>query len=239
MAKIKGWIFDGYLVSGGVSLWIIDESGRMQTAFDPWQPRLFVKPSPRLASFLSRQKTPLTTRRTERKEFYTLKSIPVLEIRVHDPLLYNRFVMELEAMEGLELYNCDLHLIQAWHYERKHFPLAKGIFETDPHGVLTRFELRDSPWDIDYELPPLRYLRMGLEGRTTDPNHSGVLPLSLKLGNSPQETTSYVLETMDPKEQIEALNRHIAEFDPDVILSDWGDSYIFPRLTLLAQKVNV
>ena len=94
----------------------------------------------------------------------------------------------------------------------------------------------DSPWAIDYEVPPLRYVRLGLEGRTTDPNHGQILPLSLKLGNSPSEATSYVLESSDPREMIDTLNRHLAEIDPDVILSDWGDSYLFPRLTLLPRE---
>src|SRR5437016_7656052 len=182
MPTITGWIFDGYPVRQGISVWIIDQDGRMHVALDRWQPRLFVGDSPRLSRFLARNRIPMTTGRTERRDFYTLASVPVVEIRVHNPLAYNRFVAQLEAIEGLTLYNCDLHLVQTWHYERDHFPLAKGTFVIEEKkgddGVglprLLSWEITDSPWDIDYALPPLRYLRMGLEGRTTDPNHAGV-----------------------------------------------------------------
>src|SRR5476651_39958 len=101
MAKIQGWIFDGYLVAGGISLWIIDESGRMHTALDPWQPRLFAGLSPQLSRFLARSKIPVITRRTERKDFYTLAPVSVLEIRVWNPLQYGGLVIQLEAIEGL------------------------------------------------------------------------------------------------------------------------------------------
>jgi len=239
MQQIKGWIFDGYPVSDGISLWIIDEDGRMHTVRDRWQPRLFAAPCPLLTRFLSRNKIQITTTRTERRDFYSLSTVPVIDIRVHNPLEYNLFVAQLEAIEGLNLFNCDLHLVQTWHYERRHFPLAKGIFRVDTDENLLDYTINDSPWAMDYELPPLRYVRIGLEGRTTDPNHSGTLPLCLKLGNSPQEQTSYVLENLNPQEQIETLNRHIAQYDPDVILSDWGDSYVLPRLTLLSQRAGV
>jgi DNA polymerase elongation subunit (family B) len=239
MPTLHGWIFDAYLIPEGVALWVIDERGRMHQRVDGWQPRLFVGPSPLLDKHLAQNRVPVTTRMTCRKDLFSGTSLAVVEIRVRNPLQYNRFVAGLEAIEGLRLFNCDIHLVQAYHYERGHFPLAKCRFESDESGRLTHYELQDSPWDLDYTLPPLRYARLGLDHRTTDPNHGRTLPLRLTLGDNPQVDTTYVLESPEPHELLETLNRHIAQYDPDVILSEWGDSYLFPRLTLLSQKAGV
>lgn len=238
MKTLKGWIFDAYLVSEGVGVWIVDELDQMHAVLDVWQPRLYVLPSPLLDSFLKKNRVAVECRMVRRNDFYTGRSMDVVEIRVN-PLEHERFLRALEAVRGLSLFNCDIHLVQAWHFERKHFPLAKGVFHVDDAGRLISWEILDSPWDLDYELPPLRYLRIGLDGRRSDPNHGGILPLSLKLGNSDTEAVSYVLDTLEPCELLEALNRHVAEWDPDVILTEWGDSYLFPRLLQLSQQAGV
>src|SRR5581483_11635704 len=43
----------------------------------------------------------------------------------------------------------------------------------------------------------------------------------------------------DRSELLEPLNRHVQQWDPDVILSDWGDSYIFPLLTLVSRQSKI
>ena len=133
MAVLKGWIFDAYLVPQGISLWVIDESGRMHTFLDPWRPRLFVSPSPLLSRLLASCRVAVTTRLTSGKDFFTLAEFPVVEIRVHNPLLYDALVARLEAVPGLGLFNCDIHLVQAYHYERGHLPV-KGCSKPMPPG---------------------------------------------------------------------------------------------------------
>ncbi len=235
---IAGWIFDAYLIPVGISLWVMDADGQMHMFHDAWRPRLFALPSFPLTRFLAQSPISISTQMIERKEFFSERSVQVLEIRVHNPLEYNKLNIGLQAIAGIELFNCDIHLVQAYHYERGHFPLAKGVFQSDAAGWLTSFELQDSPWNLDYDAPPLRYARLGLEGRTGDPNHGRTLPLRLTLGNSPT-ATSYVFENQEPGEMLETLNRHIAEWDPDVIVSEWGDSYLLPRLSLLSQQTGV
>ena len=39
MPRISGWIFDAYPLTSGMSLWILDEQGRMHALRDPWQDR--------------------------------------------------------------------------------------------------------------------------------------------------------------------------------------------------------
>jgi DNA polymerase-2 len=236
--RIKGWIFDAYLTGEGISLWILDSRGKMHALLDPWQPRLFAREGPKLSRFLAHNRIPITQRSTVREEFFTREKVPVREIRVCNPLRYNDFVAKIQEVENLELFNCDIHPIQAYHYERGHFPLAKGEFEADADGVLRDWTLHDSPWDLDYEWPPLRFAYLSLD-HDNDPNHSRKGSLVLTLGDTPGVGTSYVLEETDPAGLIETLNRHIQMWDPDVILSDWGDSFILPRLQMLSKQCGV
>jgi DNA polymerase-2 len=236
--RIQGWIFDAYLISEGVSLWVLDEGGVMHALVDPWQPRLFAKEGVKLARFLFRNRIPITERVTERTDFFTYQKITVREIRVTNPLLYNDFVNRIQEVENLDLFNCDIHPVQAYHYERRHFPLAFGEFEADSSGTLRSFLLHDSPWELDYAWPPLRFAYLSLD-QSGDPNHSKRGSLVLTLGDKPGVGTSYLLEETDPAGLLETLNRHIRMWDPDVILSDWGDSFIIPRLLMLSAKCGV
>ena len=50
--------------------------------------------------------------------------------------------------------------------------------------------------------------------------------------------TAHELEG-DEREQLESLARRIAEWDPDVLTTDWGDSFLLPRLDALSRDCGV
>jgi DNA polymerase elongation subunit (family B) len=235
---ISGWIFDAYPVAQGISLWVLDEHGRMHTFLDRWQPRLFVQDEPRLSRFLSKTRIAIDQRLVERRDFFTHQPRRVREIRVRNPLQYNDLVNGLQEIENLELFNCDIHPVQSYHYERGHFPLGRCEFEADAAGVLRAWELKDSPWAIDYDWPPLRFACLTLD-HAADPNHARKGGLVLTLGARPDKDSSYLLEETEPGEVITTLNQQIAAWDPDVILSDWGDSYILPRLRQMSAQSGI
>jgi DNA polymerase elongation subunit (family B) len=235
---ISGWIFDAYPVREGIALWLIDREGRSHVALDDWRPRLFARDGALLNNFLARNRIAIRIQPVVRTDFFTHQPLAVREIRLENPLEYDDFVARIQEVENLDLYNCDIHPVQAYHYERGHFPLAKGEYEVDADGKLQEWRLNDSPWDLDYELPPLRFAYLSLD-HNDDPNHARRGAIVLTLGDKPGVGTSYQLEADDPAELIGGLNRHIAGWDPDVILSGWGDSFILPRLRMLSAKCGV
>src|SRR5262245_31961117 len=121
--RIEGWIFDAYPVREGVSLWLIDRDGRSHVALDDWRPRLFARDGSLLRDFLARNRIPIRTQPTVRKDFFTRQPLTVQEIRLENPLEYEDFVARIQEVENLDLYNCDIHQVQTYHYERQHFPL--------------------------------------------------------------------------------------------------------------------
>ncbi len=48
-----------------------------------------------------------------------------------------------------------------------------------------------------------------------------------------------VLDGDDPAETIRSLNRLLQRYDPDVLLSEWGDPVLLPRLQVLAARTGI
>src|ERR1017187_8221263 len=142
--KIRGWIFDAYPLASGMSLWVLDEEGRMHALRDAWEPRFFVSAGPSFPASIRRYPIPTRCTLAERKDFFTQHVVPVWEVRVGNPLKYMSLVDTLMHRPDIELFNCDIKIVQAYHYERRHFPLAYGIFECDEHQAIKGWELRHS-----------------------------------------------------------------------------------------------
>jgi len=51
--------------------------------------------------------------------------------------------------------------------------------------------------------------------------------------------TTYALEQENPVDMLEALNWHLHRCDPDILLTEYGDSSLMPALTVLSQRHKV
>jgi len=236
--KTEGWVFDAYPEREGMRIWIAGRDGRRHSVIDPWRPAFHLAGTTAqlksAARILASLNYPTDTGWVEKQELFSGRMLTVLEVRV--PVLERDALVKRLAGLQLPLYDADMHLVQAYHYERGHFPLALCLFEIED-GRLTAFELRDDPWAVDYELPVLSTMHLALSGSEIcgrlDPNHAvrGRLVLTM-------EGRAYELEG-GIDEQLESLVRRLREWDPDVITTEWGDSVLLPQLDQLAQEHRV
>jgi DNA polymerase elongation subunit (family B) len=230
-----GWIFDAYPVFEGMRMWAILVDGRRANFVDSWRAPFIVEGTSwgRARPLLAGVRAPLSIVPCEGADLYSEMSRPGWEVRVPPPL-HGPLVKKLKRA-GVVLYNADFHLVQHYHYERGHFPLAFGAFHFDGDRLIN-FSLKDDPWSTDFSLPPLRFLHVALTGSefsgTVNPNHASRGGLVLR-----HEGLTHVLEG-DPTQQLETLDRRIREWDPDVLTTDWGDSYLIPHLLEWARRVN-
>jgi hypothetical protein len=166
MEKTEGWIFDAYPEGSGMCVWIVERGGRRRSVLDVWQPAFHVAGAPAqlksAARVLASLKFPTQTRWVDKQELFSGKTLSVWEVRV-PALERDALVRRLAGME-IPLYDADMHLVQAYHYERGHFPLALCEFEIED-GRLISHELRDDPWAVDYEIPPLTTMHLALGAR--------------------------------------------------------------------------
>ncbi|MBL0057926.1 MAG: hypothetical protein IPP35_02140 [Elusimicrobia bacterium] len=230
-----GWIFDAYPVFEGMRVWAILADGRRVSFVDAWRAPFIVEGTSwaRARPLLAEVRAPLSIAPQEGTDLYCEIRRPGWEVRVPPPL-HGALVKKLKRA-GVLLYNADFHPVQHYHYERGHFPLAFGTFEFGA-GRLNRFFLQDDPWSTDYSIPPLRFLHLALAGSefsgAVDPNHASRGGLVLQ-----HEGITHVLEG-DPALQLESLERRLEEWDPDVLTTDWGDSYLVPHLLTWAQRAG-
>jgi DNA polymerase elongation subunit (family B) len=201
---------------------------------------------------------------TRRMDIWEARELVVLEITVHHPTQFaalTRFASRFDP--GLRLYNSDLMLAPMYCWEKNVFPLAKVEVETGagcwvlgagagknpvpraqypvprtsnsepriPNPEILAIESRDDEWAIDFELPPLQIMRARLEGLgRVDPRHGRRGKLEVAVDDD-------WLELDDALEPVaRGFERMLRAHDPDLIVSEWGDSTLFPGLLEQARR---
>ena len=225
-------LFDVYPTSGGMAVWLIGDDGARRRLVHPWTPRLYYSGSHQVLrhaqALLDGIRAAITTRVTTRCDLLR-GEIEVVEVTVADPMAFSRVVDRLAHLDGLTFYNCDIALPQMYLYEHQLFPLGRCAVETTPEGAIRTIAPLESPWEQEYTPPQLVVLRLRLDGDPANPNHGRRAALHVGVDD---ESSALVGET--PGELLDALDRWIHRYDPDIVLTEWGDSFLFPRLRRLA-----
>jgi DNA polymerase II len=231
----QGRLLDLYAHGDSMVLWFRLESGKLLRLIDSFSYRFYAQGPKPVLQALVKKLAPYIRRTdwTRRTEFWSGEVIPVLEITLSF-LEKQPEVLRLigDGWEGLIFYNCDLAIPHYYGWEKGLFPLCACEIEWD-RTALQRITVLDSPWDPDVFLPDFKILEIEMTGHPQIP---------LDRGNSLQGTcegVSFDLEASNINELLEKLNRLVAEFDPDIILSRHGDARIFPFLWQSALKAKI
>ena len=133
----------------------------------------------------------------------------------------------------LQLYNSDLMVASLYCWEKRIFPLAYVEVEADDEGRILAMECRDDEWKLDYEMPPLKIMQIRLAGVSRiDPAHGQRPALEIEVDGTCWELD----ETGEPPAM--GFAHLLKREDPDVILSEWGDSTILPLLRQQAERLK-
>src|SRR2546422_1588239 len=229
-------------------VWIIDAQGRAHRLRYRYAPTGYAAGGRNALEAarqaLARLRTPVTLTPTVRRELMSGAQIPVIAVAVHNPLAFPAAARLLARVPGLTLYNCDILTVRLFFYETGLFPLARCAV-TCAGDAAREIALTSRPEDLEYALPPLTVLRLHLEspgGHSDDPddlptaNPSHGRPGRLEAG---VDGETVVLDGDDPAETIRSLNRLLQRYDPDVLLSEWGDPVLLPRLQVLATRTGI
>ncbi len=231
----RGWLFDLYPDEQGMRLWFLRQDGGAVSLWEPYVPTFYMRgtrsATDRALSRLRRFRIEATT--VERIEFLTGEPVQVLEVRVMDLLQYSRAVSSAGAEEGIELFTCDIPISQRFAYDRGVFPMAFCAWE-ESDGRLRAIEMKDDPRALDYPLPPLSVLELKLEGEAVNPRHGWRGRLEVT-----HDGETRLLEGHDPPMLLETLAGILRKADPDVILTQWGDSWLLPTLDRLEQRFRI
>jgi DNA polymerase family B len=232
-----GWLFDVYPARTTMVVWLYQNDGTLLRLEDPFRPRLYARGRladlRRLARLTLRLRLCRRCALTTRRDFWSEARVPVLALEVIDYRLLPELRRRLPAFEPhLTFYQCDLPLAQYYLYCRQLF--AFGQCEVVHEGPrITSIRALESSDERHYPIPSLRILALRL---AQDP----LIPLAR--GNRLVVTVdglSYDLTTHHPIDCVETLNGFLRRHDPDLILSDHGDTAIVPQLLQLARRHGI
>ncbi|WP_133174674.1 DNA polymerase domain-containing protein [Candidatus Methylomirabilis limnetica] len=236
MRTQKGWLFDLYPSRDGMVLWLKTEQECLRLVDTYWASFYLAGPDAALkacVSYMLRQRLPITTEWTERRELLSNRFIPVLKVSTSRLDRFSAFVqLAYRFNPELTFYNCDILLPQRYLYETGLFPLAQCELTYDESLRLKEIQLLDSPWAVNYPIPPLRFLQLRME-HEANPSHARTTRLIASV-----DDREFVFEA-EGAELLRSLNSLLQKYDPDVILSRYGDSYILPRLRRMADTCGI
>ena len=162
----------------------------------------------------------------------------VLEVEVGTELEAQTLARQIFRRGGYSkyrLYDVDVPSTQMYLYHKNIFPLA--FVEVGRVHDRIDWVLHDSREQIDYKLPPLRTLRLKVAtkkiGRVSG-FEDELDSITLQAGS---DVT--VLDSGSESDKLMQLVDVFREVDPDVVLTEGGDSFIFPYLTRRAQHRGI
>jgi DNA polymerase elongation subunit (family B) len=256
---INGWILDLYPCPAGMTLWLIPQDGNrprlrlidrtFRACFYVHGPEVRLR---RLARTLA-ARAHVTCAFTEKTNVWDGQALVVLQVNVLHPTQFAALARLVHRCDpGLRLYNSDLMPASLYCWEKGVFPLARVEVETSHRDVspsingseqtetahqavstIHAIECRDDPWALDYELPPLRTMQVRLEGiAQVNPRHGRHGALEVEIDGQ--------WRTLDDADEpgVVGFQRLLRRYDPDLLVSEWGDSTVLPALLQQAQNLG-
>lgn len=239
---ITGWLLDLHAApEGGLALWLLSDDGQRRRLWQDFPVTFYAAGADedlrQLWRYLASQPERPRLGRTERRELFHPQPLTVLSAQVRQPGdlpgLFGRVARQFPA---LTYFDADLSLPLQHAARFGTFPLARCRVQADGERVRT-IEPLDSPWELDPQPAPLRILSI-----EPDQSPRYAPPQSLRLQVQAPERARpvhYHLPLDPPRPLLVNLAAILRRHDPDLILSAWGDTWLFAHLQRLAQRYKV
>ena len=241
-SSFSGWLLDLYPLRDRIVLWFITPNGDKVRLTDAYCPRIYVHGTHMLQHELEQDLREcdwiLSCRSVDR--FVNLSDpdkSSVLEVSISDyrKIPFFTDIVRKRSRSELEVYNADIPLDQYYLYERQIFPLAHMKVCTGSKGL--KFDLRDSVESREYATPPLRtaLLRVEIKHKTPVPRFGDRVSRICLRTDGEEDWVDRGSEA----EKLIKLSKLIERRDPDIILTEGGDSFLVEYLCSRAEANGV
>ena len=234
MNEYIGWLFDLYAhPDKGISLWLIGEDKKRYCFHRDFEITFYVSgPFPRLRDawrFLCPK--PVKLERTTREDLFDGPQ-DVMEVRVANPTIYPDLFREVsQQFSDLSFYDADIPLPLRFAAAYNVFMMARCTVTAQADGRLTSITTSDTPSELEPRLPLLRKLVLQPD---TEISHEPPGNLIMKFSGF------YLRAPLNkPRELLGLLNSILSEYDPDVIQTRFGDTWIFSYLEELSKQTGI
>ena len=223
-------------------VWFKLENGEAVRLVDRWSPSIYIGADNK-ADFDVPMHTLrgdfVWTRVVHRREKVTdAAESEVVEAKLRDAKKIQQVAGRIERLGPFgtfRLYNADVPPGQSYLYERDLFPLA--FCEVEQHGDRLKWELKDDVWAYEYALPKLRKVELEVEvakqGKLPKPADR-IKSIALK-----SDGGTIVVDEGSEADTLLGLVKAVREADPDFILTNDGDTFLFPYLIKRAEANGV
>jgi DNA polymerase, archaea type len=234
--KHLGWILDLYHKPGQMVVWLKKPDGNCVRLTDRWKPRIHVGGDYRDLIDLACKsyiENSIFVNKFERAG--DIEKSRVLEVEVEndeEAAKLARRIQRESRYSNFRLYDVDIPSPQIYLYQRDLFPLA--FVEAEEKNGQIEWTLRDSRETIDYKLPPLRKIR--LEIKTRKNKRIRTFEDELDSISITTDQGSIAIDFGSEEEKLLSLVETFNAIDPDIVITEGGDSFIFPYLARRAHK---
>jgi DNA polymerase-2 len=232
MATFSGFLLDQYAHPiKGVVLWLLCDDGIRRSFHQDFETTFFLRgPLARLreaAKFL--EPKPVRLEWVTRTDLYDGPQ-DVLQVSVTRVMHHSRIWRDVKnRFPDLILYDVDTTLQLRYAAAFDVFPMARCKVQVKK-GEVIKIKAIDSRWDVDPLQPPLRTLDIEPD---IDPEFATPKNLRVSYWNC-----KIRISLEKPREALVKLNRILYEFNPDIILTRFGDTWLFKYLEELAEQTH-
>lgn len=235
MNELCGWLLDVYSDrDDGAVVWIIGDDGRRHRLTHPF-PVAFYAAGPRrrlneLNRYLGRHTVHADAAFAKRRDLFS-GILDLLSIEAPNPAVQaDLFQRTRRRFPDLDYFDADIPVSLRYAVQYGVFPLARCRVHADEQDVVCRIVPLDSAWDMDPKPAPLRQLFMEPD---VDPFHAE--PRFLVITS---EGTRLQLPLRPERLLLIRLQALLRRNDPDVIVTQWGDTWLFPYLLEASQRTD-
>ena len=233
----RGWLLDLYLnQEEGLTLWFIGEDDRRVCFRQAFPVSFYVAgPSEQLRAVWKRvsgKTGVLGLSRKQKQDVFVADPVDVMQIDMDSPASQVKLFRDIEAVfPDLTYYDADVTIGTRYMARHGAFPLALCELEADENQVIQSIRPLNTRWDLIPELPPLRLFELKPD---CDPNRGKVRSLLMRTDRFAQQVS------LDPAgDYLRLIDEALADYDPDVFVTDWGDSWLIPFLSAQSEEKGI
>jgi len=237
MPEFTGWLLDLFEdPREGLILYFIDETGARRRLSQPFPVTFYAMGSDAelctLWQYLSERPQEVTLSRAQQMDVFKRRKVTVLAVTVNNPYDAGKvFHQTAAAFPNLEYANADLQLSLRFAAQTGAFPLCCcRVTEGEGHQ-LRKITVLEDAWQLKTIPIPLRIMSLAPD---VAPHHARPHFLNVDLDG---EAYRFDLRTWRPL--LVNLRALIQRHDPDLILTDWGDTWLLPLLLHQSEKYHI
>jgi len=232
MAEAIGWLLDVYAEEDGIALWLLTDDDKRLCLHMDFDITFYAAGDfslLRQAWIFLRDKEVRLERKVRHDLF--LGERDVLAVTTSNPARIQKLFSELQRQfPSLDYYDADIPITLRFIAQTNTHLLGRCRVKLDDEWI-ENIEPLNSPWEIDPIPIPLRILTL-----TPDCNPVIRKPRSLKVQ---YQKNGYNLQLDSPRLFMIGLKADLKHIDPDLILTDYGDTWLFPQLSIWSEETGI